>query len=492
MCLDRLVREGPAGGRGRALAVLFLLALPGTTQGLDEIWDLEAVDMAGAGTHPSLGYYDDQPQAWVTFRGVVLNAPGDMLDTATQWQMYVQALPGNPAPYERGGIALYANTWYGGDVNVWPRYSTDFAPGDVVEVHGLMMSYNGKTNLNERHWPENVFTITKLSVGSVPAPRLIPDIAACNSFDTTDTNGDGKPDRTAGGELYQGQWCRLEGVRLAGPAGWGNGGGVTVTDDSGQSLTIFCGYMGDFDVYTAPAGKFNVTAIFDQEDASAQPWDGGYRMWPLAFDQIEMWGDTNLDSDVDLMDVGTAGANWTGASSAQGRGWPQGDFDGDQDVDLVDVGNMSQNWTGSRDAWTVTSEADAPVPPSSAWADATYDPATGEIVVSASGVQYLRIDAPGLLVGEAPDWSFLKGAYLDDDSDSFTGFWAMNNPQTFTDQSIGNVALTGLACGELMLTYEGEFGSGQITTVVPEPTGLALLVPAAAAVLRRRRRRRAE
>jgi hypothetical protein len=472
------------------LAALAVVGLPAgaTAQGLDQIWDLEAVDMAGVGTHPSLGYYDDEPEAWVTFRGVVLNAPADMLDTAAQWQMYVQALPDNPAPYDRGGIALYANKFYGGAANIWPRYATDFAPGDVVEAYGLMMSYNGKTNLNERHWPENVFTVTKLSSGSVPAPQLIPDIAACNYFDATDADADGKPDRNAGGERYQGQWCRLEGVGVTDPAGWGNGSSVPITDNSGQSLMLFCGYMGDFDVYGAPRGKFNVTAIFDQEDTSAQPWDGGYRMWPMKFNQIEMWGDTNLDSDVDLMDVGTVAAHWTGASNPQGKTWAQGDFDKDQDVDLVDVGNMSRNWTGSRDD-LVASAGEVPMLPAGAWASATYEPDTGEIVLSATDIEYLRIDGPGLLTGDSADWSFLIGGHFVDDCDSFTGFWAMNNPQTFTEQSIGHVAAAGLGYGDLTLVYEGTFGSGQVTVpVVPEPTSLALLALGAAGALRRRRR----
>ena len=480
---------------GTAVTVVAMLALLGvsasvTAQGLDQIWDLEEVDMAGVGVHPSLSCFDDEPEAWVTFRGVALNEPNAMLDTTAQWQMYVQALPGNPAPYDRGGIALYANKFYGGAANVWPRYSTDFAPGDVVEVHGLMMSYNGKTNLNERHWPENVFTVTKLSAGSVLSPQSIPDIAACNYFDATDADADGKPDRDAGGERYQGQWCRLEGVRLTSAAGWGNGAGVPVTDDSGQTLTLFCGYMGDFDVYTAPGGKFNVTAIFDQEDTSDQPWHGGYRMWPLKFSQIEMWGDTKLDSDVDLMDVGTVAANWTGADNPQGKNWGNGDFDKDEDVDLADVGNMSQNWTGSRDDLAAL-PSEMPLLPAGAWAGATYDPDTGEIVVSATDVEYLRIDGPGLLTGDNPDWSFLIGGYVADECDSFTGFWAMNNSQTFSDQSLGNVAVTGLACGDLMLVYEGAFGSGQVTVpVVPEPTGLALLAIGAAVALKRRRERR--
>jgi len=466
-----------------------LLGLSARARGLEEIWDLEEVDMAGTGVHPSLSSLDDQPEAWVTFRGVVLNAPDDMLDTAMQWQVFVQALPDNPAPYDRGGIALYANTWYGGPANTWPRYSTDYALGDVVEVHGLMMDYNGKVNLNERHWPENVFTVAKLDTGPVPEPVLIPSIAACNYFDPNDADADGKPDRNAGGERYQAQWCRLEGVRVADAAGWGNGSGVPITDDSHQTLTLYCGSMGDFDAYAAPGGKFNVTAIFDQEDETGQPWHGSYRMWPLRFNQIEMWGDADLDSDVDLLDVGTVAAHWTGAGGPQSKDWSQGDFDGDGDVGLLDVGEMSRNWTGSRDDLTPPG-GEMPVPPGGPWAEATYDPDTGEVIVSATEVEYLRIDAPGVLTGDDPDWGFLVGSYFADDSDGFTGFWAMNNAQTFSSQSLGYVAVPGSGYGELTLVYEGAFGNGQITVpVVPEPTTWMLLVLGAAAALVRRGKR---
>jgi len=308
-------------GVGMAVAaVIGLLGLvAGEARALDSIGDLEAVDADGVGTHPDLDTLD-----MVTFQGVVLNAPGDMLNTATQWQMYVQALDGS------GGIALYANAWYCSAYNVWPRYSTDWLPGDIVEVTGLIDFYNGKTNLNERHDPDNVFTVTLISHGSVPDPILIPSVAACTTFDQT---------RTTGGELYQGQWTRLEGVWVESGT-WANGQTLTITDTSAGELAMLLSSMGDFTQGEAPSGKFNVTAIFDQEDTAA-PYTGSYRLWPLAYDQIEVWGDADLDGAVEFEDYQALAAHF---GLTTGATWEWGDFDGDGDVDFNDYQELAVNF----------------------------------------------------------------------------------------------------------------------------------------------------
>jgi len=465
-----------------AALLLSLAAAPAAA--LDEIWDIEAVNAQGEGIHPDL-----QTTNAVTFQGIVLNDPDAMLDTAFQWQIYVQALPTNPAPYDRGGIALYANAWYMPPINTWPRYPNDLSPGDIVEVTGLVGFYNGKTNLNERHNPLDAFTVTKIGSGSLPDPQVIPSIAACNYFDSTDSNGDGLPDRTTGGEHWQGQWCRLEGVRLVDPsAGWANGTSVAITDASGGTLDMFCGYLGNFDTALPPAGTFNLTAIFDQEDT-----DGGadyhdlYRMWPLTYSTTHflLWGDTDSNGSVDLTDAGTLLGQYTGAAGS-GKVWSHGDFNGDGDVDLQDAGALLLNFTGAGGG---PQPASLPVSPGTA--AGAYDPATGEIVLSADGIEYLMISGKGLLNGaEGPDWSFLTGGFVDDDCDDFLGFWAMNNPQTFSDESIGFVAAAGLAEGNLTLTYQAGFTSPQVTlplTVVPEPASLVLVALGLTLVALRRR-----
>jgi quercetin dioxygenase-like cupin family protein len=306
-------------------AVAWLAAMgPAEAFGV-EIWDLEAVDAIGWGTHPDLATSNP-----VTFQGVVLNAPGDMLNPATQWQMYVQALP-TAALANQGGIALYANAFYMPAINTWPRYSTAFQAGDVVEVTGLIAFYNGKTNLNERHNPLNVFTVMLLGAGALPDPWLIPSIADAITFDATCATG---------GERYQSQWCRLTGAEVASGT-WAADQQLSITDVGGGTLGLKLGYAGVWG--DAPGGKFNLTAIFDQEDVDADAdgvYDEAYRLWPLAADQIERWGDVNLDGIVNVTDRSLVKGNL----GLTGAAWADGDFDGDGVVTGVDLAELNRNF----------------------------------------------------------------------------------------------------------------------------------------------------
>jgi hypothetical protein len=60
-------------------------------------------------------------------------------------------------------------------------------------------------------------------------------------------------------------------------------------------------------------------------------------------------GDSDLDGDADLDDVGGWSTNSTGelgGAAGSTRVWSQGDWDYDGDVDLDDVGKWSVNFTG--------------------------------------------------------------------------------------------------------------------------------------------------
>jgi len=317
--------------RHRLLIAVGLLGCLGLAAGparaLDEIWNLEAIDANGVGTHPSLSLPPENPAAWVTFQGVVLNRPQDMLDTSTQWQMYVQALPTSPAPFNQNGIALYANKFYGS--TGWPRYSNDWLPGDVVQVTGLLSFFNGKSNLNERHDEDCVFTLTLLSHGSLPTPQRLTSIADATAF---------APTRTTGGERYQGQWCRLDGARVVAGT-WNNNQTVTITDDSGATMPMLLGLYGGFAQGAAPPGRFTVTSIFDQEDTTS-PYTGTYRLWPLSYSQIAVWGDADANGIVDFSDYQNLAIHFGQTVAA----WTDGDFNRDGVVDFADYQNLAANY----------------------------------------------------------------------------------------------------------------------------------------------------
>jgi hypothetical protein len=88
-----------------SLLGLLLLGWMTTARG-ENLWDLQAVDTNGVGTHPKVGAEIGSDPATssnrVTITGIALNAPGEILDTATQWQVCVQA----EAP-DQGGIAAW-------------------------------------------------------------------------------------------------------------------------------------------------------------------------------------------------------------------------------------------------------------------------------------------------------------------------------------------------------------------------------------------------
>lgn len=182
------------------------------------------------------------PQTWTnqypfTLRGILLNAPEDLLSTdfvpdATspnnggQYQVFVQATD----PGDFGGTALYmsqrgrpAANFY--DEDAWaaelarvtadPDTGRPFQPGDYVEITAnWAMHYNGKVNVNEAHNPDPAFDFTvrllRPAVGLPPAAPLsladLVDDAGTPVFD---------PTRATGGERWQGSRVRLDAIRLA-------------------------------------------------------------------------------------------------------------------------------------------------------------------------------------------------------------------------------------------------------------------------------------
>jgi len=250
-----------------------------------DIWDLQAVDEDGRGTHLLVGEpaVDGSGNVIesnkVVVEGIVLNASAEYLDPSVQFQIFVQG----ESP-DAGGVAVWSGVFFHGDewTSEYNRMNeSGFQPGDRVRVTGFVAFHQGKTNINERHSasPDMDFDIELLEAGvGMPTPTVLPGVAASTLFDQT---------RATGGEHYQGTWCRLENVRIDSmPDGWGADQTVYVTDDDENMLAVKLSAMGDFNDYAAPTGLFSVTGIFNQEDATA-PFTGDYQLWVKSFDDFE-------------------------------------------------------------------------------------------------------------------------------------------------------------------------------------------------------------
>jgi len=265
-------------------AVGVLTGIMGSAGGAfaDTIWDYEAVDASGYGTHPMVGAnpydgYGDPTQNQVTLEGVVIGGTGDFVDRnvpgygAYPFAMYSIWVQDDNA--EKGGIQCWAGAGYWWDTEpVW-RTWPDIDAGSRVEVTGWLADYNGKVFINDRHDCELMWTVTVLGSPGMPAAEVIPNIADANYFDQT---------RAVGGERWQTRWVEFEDVQIVGGAeNWGTGGEVIISDTNGDdNLVMKLSVMGDFDSTTAPAGTFDVVGVFDQEDTDGDAdYHDGYRLW---------------------------------------------------------------------------------------------------------------------------------------------------------------------------------------------------------------------
>jgi len=256
--------------------VLLLIMISLMPAAAENIWDLQAVNSTGLGIHPKVGASVTDPTNKVIIEGIALNNTAEYLNTASSWQIYIQA----ESP-DKGGIAAWAGTFYRN--TPWPRYPLDIDAGDRVRVEGFLMNARGKANINERHSPDPsiTFTVTKLASGvGMPAPQVIDNLADCNYFDET---------RVGGGEKYQAQWVKLSRVHIVSGI-WENDKDLVIADDTGSTLTMRLSAMGDFGSHSAPGGNFQVTGIFDQEDLAA-PFTDSYRIWVKRYSDIEFMTD---------------------------------------------------------------------------------------------------------------------------------------------------------------------------------------------------------
>jgi len=257
-----------------ALLIVCILGLTIPNCLADTMWDYEAVDSVGFGTHPKVNASYEDPNNKVTVEGIALAGVSEILNPASQYTVFLQ-----DDTSDRGGIQAWAGSWFYG--TLWSYYRTtdyvDFQAGDRLRITGFLADAGrGKVVINHRHsaLPELVFHVEVLEHVGLPDPALIPSISHCNYFDQT---------RAGGGERYQTRYVMLHGVQITGGT-WGNNSLLTISDPTG-SVGMLLSAMGNFSTNPQPQGKLNVVGIFDQEDTT-EPYTEGYRVWVKKYEDL--------------------------------------------------------------------------------------------------------------------------------------------------------------------------------------------------------------
>ncbi|MEN6372405.1 MAG: hypothetical protein ABFD64_10375 [Armatimonadota bacterium] len=251
------------------IAVLFAaVSCPVCTA--DSLWEYEAVDSVGLGTHPATSYPETDPASKIVVEGVALAGSNEILDPASQYTVFIQ-----DDTSDRGGLQAWSGKFLYGDT-MWAQLRTtdyiDFAAGDRLRITGLLADMGrGKVVINNRGHggaPYLVWHVDIIGHTGLPDPELVPSVSSCNYFDST---------RSGGGERYQTRYTMLHGVQISSGT-WGSGNLLTINDATG-SVGMFLSAQGDFNSYGQPSGKLNVVGIFDQEDNGVSPYTDGYRIW---------------------------------------------------------------------------------------------------------------------------------------------------------------------------------------------------------------------
>ena len=273
--------------------------------------NLEAVDTSGfstwAGSYP------------LAVTGVILNEPGEMLDSTPnfipwnsgagifqlggEWQIFVQAV----LPGDRGGVECWMGQNYGNlpwlhssslsyDNATWstevarvshdPATGRAFRKGDLVTVtaNGSLF-YGGMQNINEEHSidPALDFTVSLVSSNyGLPAPEAL-SLASVISTNPSPTGHYDifDPTRATGGEHWQGMRVRINGLTLVTANGWNTNSDwsaryCTATDGEGRQFPLVHPL---YDLGPAPTNSFDATGIFLQESGSGTDGTFGYELF---------------------------------------------------------------------------------------------------------------------------------------------------------------------------------------------------------------------
>lgn len=261
----------------KTLALMLLCAAATFSCAADTIWDYEAVDSVGFGTHPKVNADYTDPNNKVTVEGIALAGVEEILSTSGDYGQYTAFIQDDTS--DRGGMQAWAGSWFYGSMWSTLRLTDyiDFQAGDKLRITGFLQDAGrGKAVINHRHSnnPDLVFHVEVIGHPGLPDPELIPMVANCNYFDQT---------RADGGEFYQTRYVMLHGVQITAGT-WGSDQLMTIADASG-SVGMKLSVMGDFDSYSQPTGKLNVVGIFDQED-TVTPYTGDYRVWVKKYEDI--------------------------------------------------------------------------------------------------------------------------------------------------------------------------------------------------------------
>lgn len=236
--------------------VIVLLAaqsLSGFAQTITTIAEINSIDAVGNPTFPGLNSTDRY-----TIEGLAINEPGVFNGEGdSSYILFMQD--------DTGGIQVYSGAWYGGGLGAYPAVQ----PGDRLRVTGLTGHFGGKTNVNERHNPDQKFEMTVLSTGNTLNPFPIHDLAAATAFD---------PTRQTGGEYYQGRLVAIHNVEIV-EGEWTNGSVLTVQDSHGGQMNVELRFAAGIANHPQPTGPMTILGVFDQEDTEA-PYQEGYVLWP--------------------------------------------------------------------------------------------------------------------------------------------------------------------------------------------------------------------
>lgn len=223
------------------------------------IAEINSVNEEGMPTFPGLQTMDRY-----TIEGIALNDPAIFnSETDRSFILYVQD--------DTGGIQCYAGAWYGSGLDYYPSVQA----GDRVRVTGLTGHFGGKTNINERHNPDQKFDVEILESGPLPDPMPIDDLEEASRFDHA---------RQSGGEHYQGRLAVLRNVRIV-DGEWANGAKLTVQDVRGAEFPVELRFHTRIGDHPQPQGLLHIVGVFNQEDTEA-PFTEGYLLWPRSIEDF--------------------------------------------------------------------------------------------------------------------------------------------------------------------------------------------------------------